>query len=144
MCLQLSITSWLSRFDRMSVIAVGGILLSVGFGLPTFGSTLGFVAASIVVWTFGEMFQAPFKNAVVTDLAPTELRGRYLGLFTMCYSSAITIGAPIGGMILDRYGAATLWKCCFFVGMTAVCLYFSIRSSVNARSPLSTNRQMPQ
>lgn len=133
-CAQLPLTTWLSRYDRMFVIAVGGALISLGFGLTAFGSSLAFVAFTIVIWTVGEMFQAPFKNAVVTDLAPTDLRGRYLGLFTMCYSSALTLGAPAGGFILESYGASILWKCCFCVGAVAVCVYVAIRPRINARS----------
>ena len=142
--LQLPLTSWLSRFDRMKVIAIGGLLIALGFGLKVFAETTAFVAFTIVVWTFGEMFQAPFKQSVVTDLAPTELRARYLGLFSMSYCLALTVGAPLGGAIMEAWGSNVLWECSFGVGLASVALYFLLAPSVRVRSKHARATEVPR
>ena len=42
------------------------------------------------------------------DLAPQALRGRYMGLIGMSFSSALAIGGPLGGMVLARLGSTCL------------------------------------
>lgn len=131
--LQLPITHWLSRFNAMTIVLIGGILISIGFGLTAFGGGLLFVGACIAIWTLGEILQAPFKQSIVSDMAPEELRGSYLGAFTMCYASALTIGAPLGGEVLHRLGPAPLWIGTFLVATLAVGVYSLIHPTVTRR-----------
>ncbi len=131
---QLPMTHWLSRFNAMRVVVIGGLLISIGFGLNAFHGGIGFIALTISIWTLGEIMQAPFKQAIVTNMAPEDLRARYLGLFSMCYASALTIGAPIGGEVLARFGPEALWSCTFAVAMVAVTVYLIIYRPVTRRA----------
>ena len=131
--LQLPLTHWLSRFNAMNIVVVGGILISIGFGLTAFHSGVFFVGACIAIWTLGEILQAPFKQSIVTDMAPEDLRGSHLGLFSMCYASALMIGAPIGGEVLHRLGPTALWTGTFLIAMSAVTVYMLIHSTVTRR-----------
>lgn len=114
---QVPMTTLLTRFDRLRVISLGSIATGLGFGLHTFARTGGHFAGCVIIWTLGELMQAPFMQAVVSDLAPSSMRARYMGVFTMSYSSAMMFGAPLGGYILDKYGGRTLWT-----GGACVCL----------------------
>lgn len=142
--LQLPLTRLLSRYDRMSVIAIGGLLISIGFGMNAFAATTTFFAMAIAVWTFGEMFQAPFQQAVVTDLAPAELRGRYFGVYSMSHCMALTLGAPFGGMILERYGEQMLWNASLLTGLLAVALYVLARARIQQRFESPTIESIPE
>ena len=140
--LQLPMTHWLSRFNAMSMVLLGGLLIAVGFGLNALHCSLIFLAATICIWTFGEILQAPFKQAIVSTLSPQDLRARYMGLFSMCYSSALTIGAPIGGAVLHRFGATTLWIGTFAVALAAVAVYAAIFRSITLRMTTAADQQL--
>ena len=99
---------------------------------------------AIAVWTFGEMFQAPFQQAVVTDLAPAELRGRYFGVYSMSHCMALTLGAPFGGMILERYGEQMLWNASLLTGLLAVALYVLARARIQQRFESPTIESIPE
>ncbi len=131
--LQLPMTQWLGRFNAMSVVIAGGILIAIGYGLNAVGTGLLFFAMTIAIWTIGEILQAPFTQSIVTTLAPVELRARYLGVFNMCFATALTIGAPLGGTVLNHYGATILWSGAFVVALTAVALYLLIHPAITAR-----------
>lgn len=131
--LQLPLTHWLARFNAMTVVLVGGVLISIGFGLTAVGGGILLVGSCIAIWTLGEILQAPFKQSIVTDMAPEDLRGSYLGLFTMCYASALMIGAPIGGAVLARFGPTFLWIGTCLVAMSAVAVYALIYTTVTRR-----------
>lgn len=130
---QLPLTAFFSRYDRQFVIMGGAVMLGLGFGLTAQCTTLWQFRAAVIIATIGEMMQSPFKSAVVTDLAPVDLRARYMGVFTMCYSSALMLGAPLGGEILNRYGGNYLWWGCFGVAMVAVVGYIAVYKSIKAR-----------
>jgi MFS family permease len=135
---QLPVTHWLSRFSAMKIMTVGGMLIGIGFGLCAIPSGMisggmGFFALTVLVWTLGEILQAPFYQAIVTDLAPQRLRASYLGVFGLSFSLALTIGAPLGGWILRTQGATTLWLGAFSIAMVAAGLFAALVAPVTAR-----------
>ena len=121
--------------DRSNIV-FGGVLIGIGFGMYYWPVTSFLLVAAVLVWTFGEMMQAPFKQTVVTNLAPPELRARYMGLFSMSHSLALTIGAPIGGFILSHHGSQTLWSLCFIVSVAGTITYAATYRTVSSRSEL--------
>ncbi len=120
---QLPVTHVLNRFERVGVILVGELLLAAGFGLTTFVVTGPMFLVTISVWTMGEVFQAAFKQSLVADLAPADMRGRYMGAYSLSHAVGLAIGAPIGGRILDRWGSQVLWPTCFVVMIVATAVY---------------------
>lgn len=132
---QLPLTTLLGRFNRGSVMAAGAVCNAIGFGLIGLATTLWQFALTIVVWTVGEIMMAPYGPAIVSDLAPTRLRARYMGVFTMSFSSALMFAAPLGGAVLGHpnLGGRCLWAAAFVIAMVAALLYFSIRRRITAR-----------
>ena len=130
---QLPVTTIVSRFRRGTVVALGAVVVAVGFGLIGFAVTVWQFALTIMIWTTGELMQAPLMQAIVSDLAPTELRGRYMGVFSMCFSGAIMIGSPVGGLVLARLGGAYVWGGCFSVALLAALLYLSVHKPIRAK-----------
>jgi MFS family permease len=107
--LQLPLTPLLNRLPQLHAMIGGQLLLAAGFALTGFAHSTFQIVASIVLWTLGEICQAPFKPTIVTEMAPPQLRARYMGIFNMTYSASIAIGAPLGGWILNRWGPLVLW-----------------------------------
>ncbi len=133
--LQLPLTAFLTRFDRGNVMVLGAVFNAVGFGLIALAVTLWQFALTIVVWTLGEIMAAPYSQAIVSDLAPTRLRARYMGVFTMSISSAIMFAAPLGGAILtnENLGGRYLWSGAAVVAMISAALFFSVRRHITQK-----------
>ncbi len=126
-CLQLPATAMLARLQRSTAMIGGAVLFAVGFGLTGLADTAPEYALTVVVWTCGEIMIAPLSPAIVTDLAPVEMRGRYMGVFTMSFSGAMMVGAPVGGFVLARFGSPWVWGGCFAVSMVAAGLLWCLR-----------------
>lgn len=139
-CCQLPVAALVSRFHRGTMVALSAVVLAVGFGATELAQTVWQFAAVVVIWTCGELMQAPLFPSIVTDLAPARLRARYLGVFSMCFSSANMFGAPLGGVVLARWGGAGLWGGCFVVALVAAVLFASIRRRM---VPPSEDRGLP-
>jgi len=106
----------MQRFDRARLLAVGSLLIGLGFGLNAFAHTVPFYALAIIVWTLGEVTHAPVASAIVADLSPVDQRGRYQGAFSVTWGLAGAAGPALGGVVLHRYGATILWEGCVLLG----------------------------
>jgi len=125
--LQIPMTQLVARFDRRRVIVVAALVTGVGFGCTGVVSTPGAFALTIVVWTLGELMQSPLVPSIVSDLAPPDLRARYFGLLSMCFSGGTLIAAPLGGWVLVKFGGSWLWGGCVGVALCSAALYATVR-----------------
>jgi hypothetical protein len=55
------------RWPRYGAMAVAGILLGVGFGLPAIVTTFAGYALSVMIWTLGEIAGATVAPSIVAD-----------------------------------------------------------------------------
>ena len=129
-CFQLPTISFVNRFNRATMLVWGTVLMAVGFGLNELADVVWHFAMIIVIWTCGEMMMAPIMPAIVSDLSPIHLRGRYMGVFTMCHSAALMIGVPIGGVVLARLGSTYIWAGCFALALLGGLLFWSVRRDI--------------
>lgn len=136
---QIPVTQLMNRFHRVLVICLGEILIAIGFGLTTFAETSLMFLLTIVVWTMGEVVQAAFKQSFVADLAPAEMRGRYMGVFSLCHAVGLSFGAPLGGRVLQRLGPTALWSGCFVVVAIASVIYFLVYLRLNQQKAQATS-----
>lgn len=108
-----------SHWPHRRTLALGALLFGVGFGALGVAWNTWSVVATVVIWTFGEMFFFPSMAAYLTDIAPAPRRGEYMGLSQMVMGLAFMIG-PWGGMlILARFGGTVLWAAMFVLGAGA-------------------------
>ncbi len=131
---QLPMTSLIVRFNRGAVIVLATVINAVGFGLIGLVEGAWMYAGTVVVWTCGEMMAAPLMSSVVSDMAPVQLRARYMGVFTTAFSGANTIAAPLGGIAMEWWGGEWLWAAAFVMGMFAALLYASIYGKLSQGS----------
>ncbi|MFY3743866.1 MDR family MFS transporter [Anaeromyxobacter sp. Red801] len=99
----------LRRYDPSRALAVSALLFGVGFGVNALGGSVPLYVFGVLLWTVGEVVGFPVANAVVADLSPASLRGRYQGAYSMSWGVAFTLSPLIGGEVMSRFGARTLW-----------------------------------
>ncbi len=87
------------RWPRFGALAIAGLLLGIGFGLPAIVTTFGGYALSVGIWTLGEIIGATVAPSVVADLAPIDKRGLYQGVFGAAWGLAFFTGPVLGGWI---------------------------------------------
>ena len=70
-----------------------------------------------MIWTVGEMGVLPVATALVADLAPIEIRGRYQGAYGLSFSLAVCVAPALGMNVLGALGPAALWLGCLGIGL---------------------------
>jgi MFS family permease len=114
---ELPLTAFTRKFPPRRVIAAGALLEGIGFGAIALATSAPALAATVVVWTFGEIATAPVASAYVADISPAHMRGRYAGAFGMTFGLALVI-APAAGTAIYAVSPGLLWAGC--LGLSAV------------------------
>lgn len=110
----------LEKFNVIKVMGLGGFLLLFGFGMLSFGNTFLFAAATVVVWSIGEMLVFPFMAGFISNRANDNNRGKYMGMFTFTFALALVIGPALGTWIYDFLGPVFLW---YGIGLAGVFIW---------------------
>ena len=132
--LEVPINSATAHWPHRRTLAIGAFLFGTGFGALAFARDFPTVAATVVIWTFGEMFLFPSLAAYVTDIAPASRRGEYMGLTQMAISLAFAIGPWAGTTVLERYGGRTLWLAAFVCGLVGTGMLLRLKEGTAARA----------
>ncbi len=106
---QLPLVKLLEGRRRMRALAVMTVIWAVAWlviltgGLRFDGTSAALVfGLGAIVFGIGECFHGPTQGALVADLAPPRLRGRYMALSTLSWEIGFAIGPAVGGVVLDR------------------------------------------
>jgi predicted MFS family arabinose efflux permease len=106
------------------VVALGTLLLGLGFGLTPFGNTTSFAVCSVVVWTFGEILTLPMLLTLTTLRSDPAAMGEYQGLTSLAFATATTFGPVLGTRLWEAAGPAWVWYACAALG-AAIALGFA-------------------
>ncbi len=134
---ELPMTQLTQRVRPEWPMGLGYLVMGLGFAVNGVGNSLGWLAASMVIVTVGEMLAAPYSAAFAAELAPPHLRGRYMGAQSMAWTQAFMF-APILGTHLYQSDPRWLWWGSLAVGMFSAVLMVHLarrRSSSAPRSP---------
>ena len=127
--LQVFVTQKTKLYRPLPVMAIGTVFFTLGVGSVAFGhSFIGFWI-SIVIMTIGELILMPTASAYVAELAPTDMRGRYMSVAGLTWSAAAGIAPLMGGYLNDNVSPVATWFGGFMVGILGILgfLYLSKR-----------------
>jgi MFS family permease len=105
---ELPLTTITRRFPARRVMAVGYLIIGAGFAMNYFAHSVTALAVCMGVFTLGEMVTMPMVSAYVANLAPADMRGRYLGVSGLTWSLALILGPGLG-MKLFSYSPGMYW-----------------------------------
>jgi MFS family permease len=98
------------------VLALASLIFGIGFGLTALADTAWLYAGTVLIWTMGEMLHLPSNSALMGELAPAVLRGRYQGFSSLSWQSATALAPILGGLTQEHLGNTALWMGCAGIG----------------------------
>jgi predicted MFS family arabinose efflux permease len=117
--LQLRLTRRTAHISPSLKLAVAMPMMGLPFLLLNWRGSAPVIALVIVIFVFGEMLWVPTSQAVVAALAPADIRGAYMGIFSSTWSVGWALTPFLGLQVRSAYGDATMWVCVAVVGVTA-------------------------
>jgi MFS family permease len=99
---QYAVTRASAPHPPLHVLALGALLYGVGAGSVALGDSFWGFWISRVILTVGELLLAPTGTAFAANLAPADMRGRYMGLYGLSWGVSFGIAPVIGGWLNDH------------------------------------------
>jgi MFS family permease len=106
---QLFVTRISRRFRPLPVAAVGMLTYALGVGSVALMKTFWGFWASMVLMSFGELILIPTVSKYIADLAPMDMRGRYMSFYWFAWGIARSTAPLIGGFINDNIAPHAIW-----------------------------------
>jgi len=116
---QYLVTSITRRHRTLPVLAVGMLIYAVGAGSVALMSSFWGFWLSMVILTLGELTLVPTATKYVADLAPANLRGRYMSIYWLGWGLARTLSPIIGGFLNDNLAPRAIWVGGLVIGLTS-------------------------
>ena len=136
---QLPISRAIEGRRRMRALALMPALwvvawLLVDAGGYWFDATAAFVVFTVALGIFGigECFHGPAHQALVAEIAPGHLRGRYFAVHSLSWGLAGTVGPAVGGFLL-AVAPFALWPVAAFVCLGAALGALALEARVPER-----------
>jgi len=146
--MQFSITRWTNRHRRTSILALSAGLYAVGFGALGLARNVWQFAICVAIWTIGEMTMIPVRSALVADMAPETMRGRYMAVSGSSWSIGFMLGPLAAGLVSDSLGMVNVWTFAFLLGALAAVGFLALGrvmpASVNAPQGSETTALIPE
>jgi MFS family permease len=122
--LQLAVTKITKQYPILPVITVGAgfYTLAVG-GISLAGGFWGFWIC-MVVMTIGELVLVPTASTYVANLAPPDMRGRYMSIFGLAWRVSIGVAPILGGLLNDSLGPKAIWYGGAMIGLVSFSTFF--------------------
>jgi MFS family permease len=117
---QYAVTRLTRHRGTMAVMAAGMLIYAVGVGSVALMSSFWGFWISMVILTLGELTLLPTASKFVADLAPADLRGRYMSFYWLAWGLSRAAAPLIGGLLNDHVGPRAIWMGGFTIGLTSV------------------------
>jgi MFS family permease len=136
---QLPLAHWIEGRRRMRALAIMPVMFAVSWLIVDavglwLTATVAFLVLLVAALILGvaECFHGPAHIALVADIGPPHLRGRYFAVHSLSWGLAGTVGPALGGWILDRRPFA-LWPLAAAVCLVAAGLAFALDTRLPSR-----------
>jgi MFS family permease len=133
---QYAVTRLTRQHRTLPVLGTGMLIYALGAGSVALMSSFWGFWLSMVILTFGELTLVPTASKYVADLAPADLRGRYMSMHWLGWGLARTLSPIIGGFLNDNLAPRAIWTGGLLIGLTSTLGIFLL-------SRVSAPRAMP-
>ncbi len=128
---QYPVTLFTNRLRTKSAIALGMFVYALGVGSVAIMNNLPGFWFSMVLMSMGELILAPTGSKYVAEIAPQELRGRYMSVYWLTWGLARSLAPMAGGYLHDSIAPVAIWWGGLIIGMlSAFILYLLSRQPI--------------
>lgn len=120
---QYAVARSVARMNPLRVMAVGSLLYALSIGAIGFARNFAGFLACMVLLTVGELICSPTSTTYAANAAPPEMRGRYMGVYSLTWSIGFGVGPVAGGFLNDRISPHAIWYFGLMMGLLAMVWY---------------------
>lgn len=93
-----------SRINKIIAIALGLMIVSIGFAITGLKANGFYLVLGIVIYTIGEMITNPKLSEYMSSQASGKMKSQYLGYLSIAWTIGLSFGALIGAYLYGELG----------------------------------------
>ncbi len=121
---QVAVTAVTRKFRPLTMMSLGMFLYAIGSGGVALADGFWGFWLCMVVMSFGELVIVPTSNTYVANIAPADMRGRYMSIYGLTWAFGSIFGPLLGGFLNDNLGPRWIWIGALFVGLLSTLALF--------------------
>lgn len=121
---QYPVTIFTSRMPAKYAITLGMLVYALGVGSVGLMSGFWGFWLSMGIMTLGELILVPTGTKYVADLAPEDLRGRYMSIYWLTWGVARSLAPVVGGYLHDSINPHAIWWGGLGIGLASTLALF--------------------
>jgi MFS family permease len=122
---QVLTTRWVKRHSPGWMMTLGAAFYGVALIGVAFGKGFWAFWLGMVIATIGEMILVPTSTTTVAALAPEDMRGRYMSVYTLTNGFGQGVGPLLGGLLSDLFFPAATWLGGGFIGLAGAAAFMT-------------------
>ena len=126
------------RYRTLPVLTAGMFLYAIAVGSVALMHNFWGFWLSMVILTLGELTLVPTASKYVVDLAPADLRARYISIYWLGWGVARTLAPLIGGTLNDAIAPRAIWIGGLLIGLTSTIGLFMLSRASSSHASLQT------
>ncbi len=132
--LQVLITRRTRHYETRRMMSLGMLFYAIANGLVALATGFWGFWVAMLVMTVGELIIVPTSSTYVANIAPADMRGRYMSIYGLTWSFGQMFGPVLGGMLNDNLGPRFIWIGGLTIGLiSAFGLYLLSRRVLKPR-----------
>ena len=116
---QYPVTMFTRRLRAKTAITLGMLVYALGVGSVAVMTSFWGFWLSMVIMSFGELILVPTGSKYVADIAPEDLRGRYMSVYWLTWGVARSAAPMVGGYLHDAIAPQAIWWGGLAIGLTS-------------------------
>jgi MFS family permease len=130
-----------AKWKSMLAIGFGNLLYVIGFTMyGIFDSYIIYIIAMVII-TIGEMIYSPKEQMIAANLAPEDMRARYMAVHSFSWILPIAIGPLGAGFIMDNLDPRYVWFVAGFFGLIATLGFIRLHIIAKGKFESSANKK---
>lgn len=117
--IQYAVTLVTRKYKTLPVVASGMLIYALSVGSVALMSGFWGFWFCMVMMTFGELTLVPTASKYAADVAPADMRGRYMSIYWLGWGLARTLAPLIGGFLNDNIAPQAIWVGGLLLGLTS-------------------------
>jgi MFS family permease len=136
--LQVFVTRRTRDYETRRMMSLGMFFYAMANGLVGLATGFWGFWVAMVIMTIGELIIVPTSNTYVANIAPADMRGRYMSIYGLIWSFGQMVGPVLGGLLNDNFGPVYIWVGGAIIGLiSAGGLYLLSRQVLKIPQPES-------
>ena len=116
---QFFVTRFFRRQRSLVVATIGMLTYALGVGSFALMRSFWGFWLGMVIMTFGELILIPTASKYIADLAPADMRGRYMSFYWFAWGIARAVAPLVGGVLNDNIAPKSIWVGGLIIGLTS-------------------------